>query len=473
MRRNRKLAGANRFSDTDTGDYYISGIRYYTGSNTRKTFAFNNGYIYHIDDNGVEAQVDIPFSPVAVPCWEMMKVSGNNLLFFSEGVNTGMYSYDGNIGNNFNKESTVTLNLVDMVSWLDRMWGFEENSETLHGSANLEPTDFDDASDSIEIVIGAKRGAKLMKAVIIQGSLYLFKQDSIWVVLGRSPNEFEVREVVGNLGTCARRSVVKTDNGVIFLGSDFEFYFFGGTLDSLKMLSYKMAVAGDMTKNLLPVINRDSAHLSVAAFHNKIYRCSIIGNGATMNNLEYCFSTINECDWLTQDFNISCYIVWDRTPDKGELLVGRRDIGLLMLMNQGYNVDNGASSPTMPFKLQTKFVGTDVRNVRFKRAFLNFGILDGAEPIRAYYYVDCRTARSGSGNDEWATRGEFVVGIGNSSSQRAIQSRVNLDYGKSRGHNISFEIDESKRDTDLELASITVEAVVRPYSVKRSEKVNV
>ena len=472
-KRNRKVPGANRFSDTDTGDYYISGIRYYFDPNNRKTYAFNNGRIYHVDDNGTELMVDLNFDVNAVPSWEIMRISGNNVLIFSEGINTGMYSYDGNLGNVFTKETSVTVNLIDMVSWLDRLWGFEENSESLLGSKNLSPFNFTDSTDSVEIVVGAKRGSKLMKLIVMHDTLYIFKQDSIWALLGRSPSEFEVKEIVSHLGTASCRSVVKTGNGIIFLGSDFEFYFFGGTADSLQLLSYKMAVAGDLTKNLIPIINRDKASESVACFHNNTYRCSIVENGKVTNNLEYCFSTINETDWLTRDFNISCYIPWDRTPDKQELLFGRRDIGLLMLANQGYNVDNGASSPTMPFKIQSKFVGTqEPRNIRFKRAWFNIGVLDTARPLKGYYYLDTRTTRSDAGDDEWATRGEYKVGIGNTASQRAISPRVNLDYGKSRGHSISFEIDDTVANVEFELASIQVEAVVRPYSVKRSHAVN-
>ena len=474
-KRNRKVPGANRFSDTDTGDYYISGIRYYSGANLRKTFAFNNGVIYQVDDNGVESAVpDLVFGLTAVPVWEIMKVSSNNVLFVSEGINTGMYSYDGNIGNNFVKETPVTLNLVGMLSHLDRMFGFEEDSEDLVFSKNLEPTNFTDSTDAGVITIGAKRGSKIQAIALLYGTLFIFKQDSIWALIGRSPSEFEVKEVTPRLGTSARRSVVNTDNGIIFLGSDFEFYFFSGTVGSLQMLSYKMAVGGDLTKNLIPIINRDKADQAVAVFHNKVYRCSVVENGETMNNLEYCFSTINETDWLTRGFNISCYIPWDRTPDKLELLFGRRDIGLLMLANQGLNVDNGATSPTMAFKLQTKFISSgEPRNIRFKRAFFTFGVLDSAEPLRVYYYLDCRTTRSDAGDDEWAIRGEFKVGIGNMSSQRAITSRVNLDYGKSRGQNISFMIDESKPNIDLELAGIDVECVIRPYSVKKGKPVNV
>lgn len=474
-KRNRKIAGASRFSDTNTGTSYVWGTRYYTrvgGSDVRKTFAFNNnGKLYFISDNGVESEVLTIFSPTARPCSEVMRVSSNDVLFFSEGVSTGMYSHDGNASNTFMKETLVTLNFVDMVSHLDRLFGVEENQEDVNFSKNLDPTNFTDSTDAGSFTVGPKRSSKIQKLVILNETLFILKQDSIWRLVGRSPAEFELREVVSHIGCAARGSVQQTDNGIIFLGSDYEFYFFAGTSDSLKMLTYNLAIGGDLTNNLLPIINRDKMESIVSEYHDKVYRCSFVENGRVTNNLEYCFSTANETDWLTRDFNISCYIRWDRHPDKHELLTGRTDLGRLMKMNQWLNVDNDASSPTMPFKLQTKFIGSEQpENVRFKRAYFNFGVL-GAEPLHVFYYVDSRTARSDSANGDWITRGEYktVAGI-NISSQRAVTSRLNLKYGKSKGQNISFEIDHTGRDINLELSSIDL-VVVTPKQMKLSHKV--
>ena len=474
-KRNRKVSGADRFSTANTGTSYTWGFRYYTkigDSVARKTFAFNtNGSLYFIDDNGNETAAITIFTGTARPCAEVMRISSNDVLLFSEGINTGMYSHDGNIANNFLKETAVTLNLVDMISHLDRLFGIEENSEDVNFSKNLDPTNFTDSTDAGTFTVGAKRSSKIQKLVLLNETLFILKQDSIWRLSGRSPAEFELREVVSNIGCAARGSVRHTDNGIIFLGSDYEFYFFGGTADSLKMLSYNVAIGGDLTKNLIPIINRDKMDSIVSTYHNKVYRCSIVENGKVTNNLEYCFSTANETDWFTRGFNISCYIHWDRHPDKNELLTGRTDLARLMKMNQGLNLDNDATNPSMPIKLQSAFVGSaQPENNRYKRAYFNLGVL-GAEPIKVYYYLDCRTARTDAASDSWITRGEkkTVAGI-NIASQRAISSRVNLKYGKSKGQNISFEIDHDGRDLDIEVQSIDVVAIT-PKQMKLSEKI--
>lgn len=470
-KRNRKVPGASRFSDTNIGASYVSGHRYYTGPQVRKTFAFNNGKLYHISDNGVEDEVGIPFSPTAIGCWEQVRVSSNDLAMFSDGI-SGIFSHDGNIDNVFVQETT-SANPVDMLIHLDRLFYVEENSEDLGFSKTLEPFNLTDSTDAGLITIGPRRGEKIMKIALLRGVIYIFKQNSVWRLTGRTPSEFQVEEVHPFLGVAARRSVINTDNGIIFLGSDHEFYFFGGTIESTIMLTYKVAIGGDLTKNLLPIINKDKMDSVVATFHNKIYRCSFTENAQVTNNLEWCFDTINETDFFTRGFNISCYIKWDRSPDKQELITGRTDLGRLMKMNVGLNVDNEATSPSMRYRLQTKFVGSgEPYNIRFKRAHFTFGVL-GASVVKCFYHVDCRNLRSGAGSDNWATRGETrspssMITI---STQQAISSRVVLEYGKSKGQNISFEFDNDERDRDIELAYISVEAIVR--KVKKSEKVGV
>lgn len=471
----RKVPGASRFSDSNTGTSYNSGIRYYSKGAIRKTFAFNvgTGTIYHISDNGTESVSQANFSNTAIPVWETMRISSNDVLYFSEGISTGMYSHDGNIGNSWVKETSVALNFVSMVAHLDRLFGVEEDSEDLYFSKNLEPTNFTDSTDAGVITIGAKRGSKIIGIAILYGTMFIFKQDSIWKLIGRTPSEFEVIEVNPHLGAGARRSIINTDTGLIFLGSDYEFYGFGGTIDSTILLSYNIAIGGDLTKNLIPIINKTKMASVVGTYHNKIYRCSFVENGQTANNIEWCFDTVNQIDFFTRGFNISCYIRWDRFPDANELLTGRTDLGRLMRMNIGLNVDNGASSPFMRFRLKTKAIlNPEPRNARFKRLFLNAEVL-GAAPVKIFTYVDGRYARSDAGEVQMETSGEVKTQIGpDLMSQKFITSRVNLPYGTSKGRSFELEIDTQARDIDFGITKFEVETVVGKQ-VKKNERVAV
>src|SRR3990167_1480573 len=317
----RKVSGSDRFNSTSTGTPpFVSGIRYYTKQNKRRTFAYNqDGYLYYFDENGNTTQLLGVFSPLAYPCFEIMRVSDTDILYFAEGVSTGM------------------------VSWLDRLWCFEEDSEDINFSKNLVPTNFTDSTDAGVITIGAKRGSKIQQIIVYKDILYIFKQDSIWRINGRTPNEFQVELVVDSFGLAARRSLIKKENGMFLLGTDFEVYTFSGTEESLQMITYDLALSGDFTKNLNAIINRDRMDQVCATFHNKTYRMAFTESGEVQNKMEYCFDTVSQTDYFTRGNNVSCYIQFDRFPDKLELFTGRSDIGRLMKQYTGLNWDSSDS----------------------------------------------------------------------------------------------------------------------------------
>ncbi len=426
----KKCPGTDRLSVNDVGGSYVSGYRYYSKGGFRKTFSFNAGTLYFIDDSGNETALLSTFLPIAIPCFEEMRVSGNDNLYFSEGNNTGMYSYDGNAANQFNKESAVTLNFVRMISFLDRMWGFEEDSDIVYGSVNLNPVNYTDATDAFAISIGAKRGSKLQNFFILNETLY-------------------------------------------FIKNDFEFYSFQGTLSSTQLQSYQISIGGDFSKDLVSIINKDRMDQVRAVFHNHTYRCSFVENGQTQNNLEWCLDLTNQTDYITRDNNVSCYIPWDRIPDQQQLITGRSDVGRLMFQYRGLNYDNQATSPTMPLNLLTKFVGLkQPRNMRIKKAWLNAVVL-GAYPIQINYYMDTRLARSSSQGQYFKIQGE-TKGLTKQlriNNQRSVTSRAVLSHDGANGQNIAFEINQSISNTDFGFSSIDCQVVT--HQLKRNEKVSI
>lgn len=477
VRKIKKIPGSDRYNATSVGSTpFVSGYRYYTKKLYRKTFAYNqNGYLYHIDDIGNTSQLLGIFSPLAYPCFETIRVSGGDILLFSEGITAGMYSYDGNPGNTFIKESQVTLNFVDMVGHLDRLFGFEEDSEDLYFSKNLVPTNFTDSTDAGVITIGPKRGSKIQKIWVDNETLYIGKTDSIWVLEGRQPSEFRVREVVPNLGIAARRSVANVSQGVCFLASDYEVYSF--VSEKLTLLTYNVAMGGDLStvSPLGPIINRDRMEQVTACYHNFLYRLSFVEDqgGATKNNMEYIFNTINETDAFTRDNNVSCYIVYDRFPDKKQLVTGRSDIGRLMYQYRGLNWDNQDTNSKMSFRVKTKFIGLEeARNFRLRKTWLNCGTI-GGEPVPIRTYLDARNALSDATNDEYAQQGEYknpITAI-KINSQDNITSRGIPRHGSSKGQNISFEINENRRSFDFEMTSFEMEIISK--SKKRNHRVGV
>lgn len=472
-RKNKKMAGADRFNATAVGTTFASGKRYYTKKGVRRTFAYNtDGYIYYFDENGNTTQLVGVFSSLARPCWQIIRVSGNDVLFFSEGVSTGLYQYDGNLSNEFQHVPTVSLNFVDMTSWLDRLWGFEEDDEAVNFSVNLEPTDFTDSTDAGTIIIGAKAGSKIQRIAVHQDTLYIFKSDSIWRINGRSPSEFYVEVVHDKLGVAARWSLQQVENGFIFLGSDYEWYAFGGNEASTTKLTYKIAMAGDLTKDLPAIINKNKMDNVASVYHNNLYRCSFVEHGANTPNMEYIYNAINKTDSFSRGFNISCYLHYDQVPDKNELFTGRFGEGRLMRMYSGNNCDNGATNPSMPIRLQSMFNGQkEPRNIRIKKIWGTFGVLT-APPIGINLYRDCRTRLSQATTDELTPYGESVTiyGMGSMASQSAITDTFVPRWGNSKCQNFSLEIRDSVPNRELELSHFDVETIYTK-NLKMSRKV--
>ena len=468
----KKCSGSDRYNLESVGNYQVvSPFRYY-GLNSRKNYFFSGGRVYFIDENGNTSEVLSLFNVNAYPTFVEMQVSSAYMLYFMEGISTGMYSHDGNISNVFQQETAVTLNLVDAVAWIDRMVGFEENSEDLYLSKNLEPTNFTDSTDAVVITIGAKRGSKLQKVIVgADDNLYIFKTDSTWVLEGKTPSEFRVREINPNLGLAARRSLKIVNEGMIGLMSDYEVYSFDG--QNFKLLTYKVALSGDFTADLNPIINRDRMEQVASIYHNFLYRMSFVEDGQTQNDMEYVFNTINETEFFTRGNKVASYLRYDRVPDKGELVTGRSDIGRLMKQYHGLNYDNQASDATMSIKTKTKFNSANGgKNFRVRKVWLNSGVL-GARPIPIRTYLDARNATSDSTSEDMTVYGEYKAPITlmKISSQDALTSRQIPRHANAKGQSVAFELNETIPDFNMEFSSFECEIIGK--EAKRNHRVGV
>lgn len=470
----KKIPGSDRYNATTFTTYPSTwAARYYTKANLRKNFFFSQGNLNAIDNQGNVSTLLSVFAPTAYPCSFEMRVSGGDNLYFCEGKNTGIYSYDGNAANQFNYEPSVTLNPVGAISWLDRAWVFEEDSEILYFSVNLNPLNFTDATDAGAIVIGAKRGSKIQQIIVFNEVMYVFKTDSVWVIRGRSPADFAVYQVIAEFGLAARRSLVDTGNSLMGLMSDFEVHSFQSGIADSTLLTYDLALGGDLTKDLIPIINRDRMDQVCATYHNLIYRMSFVENGDTVNKMEYCYNKANGIEWLTRGANISCYLRYDRFPDYPELITGRSDDGFLMYQYRQLNWDNQGSTSTMPIKMQTKFYNLkQPRNFRIKKFWLNGTVL-GAADLSTNLYIDGRNALSDSTSDSFSTMGEYKspTNFVRIVSQSIYTSRMIPRHNNSNCQNFSLEINENINNRDLEFSSIDAEIIMK--SLKRSIKVGV
>lgn len=453
----KKMPGSDRYTNTTVDGLYTWASRYYSAGIT-KTFAFAKGSLYYIASDGTPTNVLGVLNQTARPVSEIMKISDNNVMYLSDGFN-GMYSHDGNIANTWNKEATVTLNFVHMISHLDRMFGIEENSEDLYFSANLQPYNYTDSNDAGLITIGAKRGAKIQALVLLNETLYIFKEDSVFVLEGRTPSEFRVRQIHGVPGTPARFSVVNVESGIIYMDQSYEFREFNGVTS--KILSYNIAIGGDLTKDLPSIINKNLPDNVVACFHNNLYRCAFTESGAVANNLEYILNTINLTDSITRGNNVNCYSIWDKTPDHQELITGRSDASYLMYQYRGLNYDNQNASSSMPIILDSR-VNAGVNNARYKRLWASVNIL-GEDVLTVKTAVDTRLSTSNQSTNSFESVGEknSITNFLTVNNQENMTDRVNLPMSNSKGQSLMIRLEQDKRDLDVSLIAWNLEVIVK------------
>ena len=253
--------------------------------------------------------------------------------------------------------------------------------------------------------------------------------------------------------------------------SDYEVYSIVG--NQFKLLTYNVALSGDLTKNLLPIVKLDQMDSIVATYHNFMYRMSFTESGGTYNNMEYCFDTINETEFFTRGNNVGSYLVYDRIPDKKELVTGRSDLGRLMKQYHGLNWDNQATGASMNIKTKTKFNGLgQARNFRLRKAWLNSGVL-GAIPIPVRTYLDARNATSDSTSEEMTVYGEYKnpIILVKIASQDALTSRQIPRHGNAKGQTVAFEINENIPDLDFEMLSFEGEIIMKAH--KRNIRVGI
>lgn len=477
---NKKFYGSDRLTTTSLGNTpVIWGTRYYN-VNQRVTFFFSSGNLYQQQEGGGTTTLSPAVFSEDInnisPCSVQMQVSSARLLIFSEGGTTGMFSYDGNISMTFTKQTAVTLNFVDMAVHLDRLWGFEEDSEDLYFSKNLDPFNFTDSTDAGVVTVGPRRGAKIQRIMVLNETLFIWKNDSIWALEGKTPSEFRLTEIVSFKGLASRWSLCMCENGItVGLMSDYEVWSFGGTVSSLQLLTYDLSLSGELSdgNSVQAIINKDKLNTVRAVYHNFLYRMSFTESGETQNNLEYIYNFINKTDSFTRGNSVGCYIHYDRIPDKNELVTGRSDIGRLMYQNRGQNWDNQATNASMTIKLRTKAVGLEsARNSRIRRLWLN-PVVGGANQLPINIYKDARVAFSDATTDNFDLQGETksLTGMLRTNSQDAITSRFIPRWANSKGQNFSFEINYQAFSQDIEFESFEIELIKK--NQKRSHKVGV
>lgn len=455
------FGGTNRYNLTALSEKIMWAERYYgkraDETFIKKTFCYSGGGIYVGDDvTGVLTLKHSGFEKDVFPESCMMQVSGNSIMFLFNGKDYPYY-YDGNDSGQWYK-SAITYKFQQGINWLDRLWAFESNKSTLYYSKTLFPENFTDTTDAGSFIVGNDKDSFIRRIVLLGDTLFIFKNNSIYYIEGRTPSTFAVRLVSDKYGLAAQRGLCKVLSGINFVNEmDKEIYSFGGTETSIKEISSEIEFSTlvDQTKveNICCVEHGGLFRLS--------YQPSEAASDSLYNSDEVCYKTnvINKYRlprWcISHGANINCYSVWNRQSDRNELVTSRSDVGLLMYHYRGHNWDD----VPMVYKIRTKDkVYYEGFNTRF-----NYFIIDGLpqqdKSVTLRWYINSRnTGVTKVHSKTLALDGEEQVLAGmNFTTQARFNKRIvpRIDYAK--GNSLSLEIEGNTSNLNFELYSIIVD----------------
>lgn len=227
---------------------------------------------------------------------------------------------------------------IDVIEHKDRLVLLTDRQVLV--SKNLDPTVFNDASDSIEIIVGAGQGFnRAMRK--LRDRLYFFNTEGCFILSGdllsAVASTFSVDIADPNTKVAVGRSAQNVENGIMYLGDDLEVYTFDG--NSSKLMSYN--------ENLKTIVNPERKYLDQVVGHynsvEKRYFLSVVETGASRNNYEIVYDAVEDKIDFIRNRNVSCYCQYNGAFEEDELLLGASegdtDKRTIRWANRGYNFD--------------------------------------------------------------------------------------------------------------------------------------
>lgn len=434
------------------------------GTFKKVAFCFSNGSIYAGDDvAGTLTSKQSGFSIDAIPMSAAMQVSGNSILYFMSGEDD-IYKYDGNINNTW-ELTDINTDLGRIVEsaavHLDRFWYISKNSSILAFSRTLFPEDF--STDSDEFIVGQETDSIIRRCVVGAGeTLYVFKNQSIWQLYGRTPSSFQLRMVTDKYGLASKRGICAVGSGFVFL-DEFtkELYFFGGSEASITPLT-------ESTIKLREILDVNQINNVDMCVHDGLFRFAFKHVDDSIYQDRELIYPINEPapdgipKWtMSKGAKVLAYSVWNQQGDNQELVTGRSDAGHIMYHNRTHNFDNVAISTIIR---TGDIVVSEDKVMRFKGFVIKGKPTSDYRTVTFEYLLNARLSTSGSGNIDLSGERRQLMNM-QIPTQVLFNTRIVPDHNRSIGNSISFQITDSSIDLDLELYSIAFDAYPR-YKIR-------
>lgn len=464
----KKIEGTEAYNSSALADPVPWAHRSYhkraDGTFVKRTFLFSGGSVNSGDDlTGVLTSRLSGFNPQAIPLSNTVQVSGNSILYLFTGEDE-VKKYDGN-GSYAWETTTINTDtgktVVGAALHLDRFWYWFKDSSSVIYSTVLKPEDF--VSDSEEIIIGQETDSVIMALVVgANETLYLFKNQSIWQLYGRTPSTFEFRKITDKYGLASKRAIFGVGSGFVFLNEfDKELYFFGGTEASITPLTEEAI----RLREILDITHIRKVCMTV---HKGLFRMAYThlgDNGEQQRELVYPISEPGPDGlpkWsMLRGTKVYSYSVWNQQGDNNELVTGRSDTGKIMYHGRTNQFDG---SNIFTQIRPREIVASEDKVVRFKGFWIKGHPTGTAGLVTFRYYVNARTSSPGIDNVHF--QGERrVLGAIKISTQELFNNRIIPLHNSSLGNSIAFELEDNQGDTILELYSIAFKAAGR-YKIR-------
>ena len=371
--------------------------RYYTKQQSRispKTFIYTiDGKLWWINEHLKKVEeVKDGLNLAAFPRAWTYKTNVTSRMFLADGLD--LYEYNGNDQKVWGKVPGLVdtddnpLGCIDVIEHLDRLCVLTPTKLLI--SANLQPTNFTDALDSLEIVVGSSKGEnKGFWRDDNNGILYIMNTEGIYRLYGdvisAVASTFSIR-ITHDRRIISGRSLFDVEQGCIFLADDLELYSYAGGNTSQRLThKFKLADSVNPLERYLKAVT--------ATYEDNYYKLSYTPTGGTYNSEEIWWDALENKIDVVKGRNVGGYMKIDETQEPAFQQYVGSSVSTVYWGDRGRNFDGAA--------IECKLTGRDFtpqkgRNVRFDGFYPEFEP-SGEREIFFRYLLNGRLSNLGQG----------------------------------------------------------------------------
>jgi hypothetical protein len=346
----KKRLGTLKVNSVAVTSKLVNGIRFYRSTTPLMTTIIASDYItetkiFYLDSGSPPAFVEI-----AAGAGSTAFDTGADITFAK--WKDSLYIAGGTTGNAVIQKITysagwVRTDIVDLTAkpqivcaHRDRLWaaGGDIPEGQLWCSSYDDETEWSGAGTSAVFNIGYQDGDPIVALVSLGNDLIIYKNNSIWAMVGDNAQNWSEQKRIDNSGCSAAKSVVNVIGmGHIFIGSDNMYLYDGTTLTPI----------GNNIKPWLDVIPLSLRKNCAATYYNNYYRIAFPSSDmSTCNNKELLLDlkylkTGRISWWIYDGRNIAAYIPYTGPQDTNILTICDGVVGYLREIDVGMQ-DDGA-----------------------------------------------------------------------------------------------------------------------------------